>query len=265
MNGATLTLGLALLAAGATLSRRGGRALDLSPRRRAELDDLAEAFRGCVNGRDGLVRDAMQAFAKKHKIRVLGAGAARAVFSVPEGALKIEMGWPPFTDNRNEALLWSAAPARVAEHLVPVLAHAHDHAWLIMPEVEVGGTVPADAQSKLHDCGLADFMHHESNVAKDGRLVDYGFVRSYPRFKACQEQGQAQRAKIPPTGSAAKKGPPRARVVAVEQQGNGLNRRRTEVLSCGHTRVPGWKGGRMMRPLEVGDLVACAACAREAA
>ena len=243
------------------LGLRGSRAAVLSPSRRAEFDDLAEAFRKRVNGRDDRVIDAMRTFAKKHKIGVLGAGAARAVFSVPEGALKIEMGWAPFTDNRNEALLWGAAPARVAEHLVPVLAHAQDHAWLLMPEVEIGGAVSVQAQGLLDACGLTDFKYHESNVTKDGRLVDYGYVHSYSLFKECRERGQAQRAKPQPVaGSAAKKAFPRARVVAVEQQGSGPARRRVETLSCGHTRVPGWKRGRMMPLLEVGDAVACSAC-----
>ena len=91
--------------------------------------------------------------------------------------------------------------------------------------------------------------------------MDYGYVHSYSLFKECRERGQAQRAKPQPVaGSAAKKAFPRARVVAVEHQGSGPARRRVETLSCGHTRAPGWKRGRMMPLLEVGDAVACSAC-----
>ena len=196
MNGSTLTLGLVgALAAGAALSRHGSRNLPSS--RRGVFDDLADEFRSYVfkvgKGERDLTDEEISVFARRHGITLLGAGYARTVFRVPEGALKIEGGWPPFTDNRNEALLWKQAPASVAKYLVPVLDHAHDHGWLLMPEVEVGGEVTPEARDVLDDCGLGDFMYHGSNVAKDGRLVDYGFIHSYSLFAECRKRGRKQR------------------------------------------------------------------------
>ena len=192
MNGAALVLSLAGALAAAGAGRRGARLLDLSPRRRAEFDGLADEFRLAVNGREG-TRKEEKAFARRHGLVPLGRGYARAVFRVPEGALKIEMGWRPFADNRAEADLWAQAPTDLAEHLVPVLAHAHDYGWLLMPEVEVGGDVSLAAQGVLEGCGLGDFMRHETNIAKDGRLVDYAFVTQEAWRRACMKRGREQR------------------------------------------------------------------------
>jgi len=169
----------------------------LTPSRRGDFDYLAEAFRDYASdvggGERDLTTEEYEDFAREHGITFLGAGYARAVFRVPEGALKIEGGSPPFRDNRNEALLWKQAPASVAKYLVPVLDHAHDNGWLLMSEVEVGGVVTPEARGVLDDCGLGDFIYNSSNVAKDGRLVDYGFIHSYSLFADCRELGRKQR------------------------------------------------------------------------
>lgn len=153
----------------------------LTPSRQGDFDDLAEAFRDYASDVGGGERnpttEEYEDFAREHGITFLGAGYARAVFRVPEGALKIEMGWSPFNDNRKEATLWASAPANVAKHLVPVLAHAYNYGWLLMPEVQVGGEVDPSAVRALEAFGLGDFLNHYANVSTDGRLVDYGIVR----------------------------------------------------------------------------------------
>ena len=179
------------------LGKRGSRSVTLSLSRRGDFDALADDFRSWsrewASGDRNLVDDDLEAFAAENDLEFLGSGAARAVFRVPEGALKIEYGWPPFTDNALEAKVWASAPAALARHLVPVLAHAYNHGWLLMTEVEVGGEVSPEGREVLDACGLGDFLFHYANVSKDGRLVDYAFVVDGGGLGECLTRGREQR------------------------------------------------------------------------
>ena len=169
--------------------RRGGRNLPMI--RREGFDELAELHR-IHKGRFGRGELEDRSFARRHGITFLGSGLSRTVFRVPEGALKIEVGWAPFDDNETEAKIWSLAPGWLARYLVPVLDHADDYAWILMPEVKVGGRLTQEAEDTLIRCGIEDFLT-KSNVSKDGRLVDYSFIFSDTALADCLSRNDAQR------------------------------------------------------------------------
>ena len=192
MNGASLTLGLAALAALAGVTPKGARNLALSEARRRDFDRLAEACGAFTREVGGHEPVDMRRFAKKHGVRYLGSGYKRDVFSVPEGALKVERGHAPYGDNTREATLWAGAPARLAKLLVPVLATADDHRWNLMEEVEVGGKSTKLREEEFQACGLWDF-YAPRNLSKDGRLVDYGYIYDPVSWRECLDKGSEQR------------------------------------------------------------------------
>ena len=178
---------------------------NLSAARRNAFDVLADAYRGYARkvgrGQRNPTADENQRFGRSKRMKFLGSGWSRAVFRVPEGALKIELGWAPFTENQSEAQIWDASPRALAPHLVPVLDHAHDYSWILMPEVEVGGTISPAAADALNDCGITDFHGRRDNVSTDGQLVDYSFIFDSNKLAACLTRGRAQRSA---SGSAAR-------------------------------------------------------------
>ena len=192
MNGASLTLGLAALAALAGVAPKGTRNLALSDARRRDLDRFAEACGAFTREVGGHEPVDMRRFAKKHGVRYLGSGYKRDVFSVPEGALMVERGHAPYGDNTREATLWAGAPARLAKLLVPVLATADDHRWNLMEEVEVGGKSTKLREEEFQACGLWDF-YAPRNLSKDGRLVDYGYIYDPVSWRECLDKGSEQR------------------------------------------------------------------------
>jgi hypothetical protein len=203
MTGDKLAIGvvgaLALAAAAASRSSQTKGSANLSAARRDAFDALAEAYRDyglrAGRGERNATREENQRFGRSKKVKFLGAGWSRAVFRVPEGALKIEMGWAPFVENQREAKLWGSVPANLAPHLVPVLDHAHDYSWILMPEVEVGGTLDLAAARALAACGITDFQN--VNTSTDGRLVDYAFIFDGDKLEGCLERGRAQRRSAP--------------------------------------------------------------------
>jgi len=176
--------------------RRNPDAPLMSVARTRALDDLADAYRTYVQQITREERDPTDTendrFAQQHDVPFLGSGYARAVFRVPEGALKIMKWRPPYRDNEAEARLWAAAPAEVRPHLVPVLAHANNYGWLLMPEVEMGGDVPQTGKEALKACGISDFQNKPVNVSSDGRLVDYGLVDNKNKFDNCLKRGSSK-------------------------------------------------------------------------
>ena len=198
-DGGVLAIGavgaLALAAVAASRSSQTKGSPNLSAARHYAFDALAEAYRNYAlkagRGERNATQEENQRFGRTKKMKFLGAGWSRAVFRVPEGALKIEMGWAPFMENRREAELWRSAPASLAPHLVPVLDHAHDYSWILMPEVKVGGTLDPAAAKALAACGISDFQ--DINTSTDGRLVDYAFVFDGAKLADCLERGRAQR------------------------------------------------------------------------
>lgn len=199
---------LALAAAAASRLGKARGSANLSPARREAFDVLAKAYRGYAlkagRGERNPIPKENQQFGRSKRMKFLGSGWSRAVFRVPEGALKIELGWAPFTENQSEAQIWGAAPASLAPHLVPVLDHAHDYSWILMPEIEVGGTLDLAVAKALADCGICDFQ--DRNTSTDGRLVDYAFIFDNEKLAGCLEQGRAQRLSAATTqGSAARR------------------------------------------------------------
>lgn len=206
MGGEGLALGavsaLALAAAAASRLTKARGSANLSAARRRDFDALAEAHRSYAlkagRGKRSPTPEENQRFGRSKRMKFLGSGWSRAVFRVPEGALKVELGWAPFTENQSEAQIWGAAPASLAPYLVPVLDHAHDYSWILMPEVEVGGTLDLAGERALADCGICDFQ--DRNTSTDGRLVDYAFIFDNEKLADCLARGRAQRSA---SGSAA--------------------------------------------------------------
>ena len=211
MGGEGLALGmvgaLALAAAAASRLSKARGSANLSPARREAFDVLAEAYRSYarkVSAFSGTLES--RNFAKSNGINFLGDGSFRAVFSVPEGALKIqkrryqnEEGWPEFGENEKEVQIWQSAPAGIRKSLVPILDHAHDYAWVLMPEVEMGGTLDPEKIKGLSACGIGDLR--AQNISRDGRIVDYSIIESAQALADCLARGRAQRSA---SGSAAR-------------------------------------------------------------
>jgi|GEM_PF-1893269 len=151
----------------------------------ARYDDLAEAVRRFDPGKGERNPTQVEwlAFARHHRVHLLGSGASRVVFDVDGIALKIEMAWPPWWDNSREARMYEGAPPRIRALLVPILARSWDYHWLAMPIVISGGTLPPRARKILEACGIRDFS--PENIARDGRLLDYGYVHDVDRWIRC--------------------------------------------------------------------------------
>ena len=198
---------LALAAAAASRMTKARGSANLSPARREAFDALAEAYRSYASKVSAFIgtRESRN-FAKSNGINFLGDGSFRAVFSVPEGALKIEKrgyqneeGWPEFGENKKEVHIWQSAPAGIRKSLVPILDHAHDYAWVLMPEVEMGGTLDPEKIKGLIACGIGDLR--AQNISRDGRIVDYSIIESTQALADCLARGRAQRSA---SGSAAR-------------------------------------------------------------
>jgi len=140
------------------------------------------------------------AWAKKHKMALLGTGEARAVFTWPPGDVEeasqvIKLAYSSYGENENrwEAHIYAGAPPSVRRHLVPVrdsdplvvneAGQASGGKWLIMDRVVaakkgLGATFRLsehmDAVKALGATGIIDL--HAPNFAEDGRALDYGRV-----------------------------------------------------------------------------------------
>ena len=179
-------------------ARQGSSAPIVSSERRAQFmalaRDLDALVRRCHKEKRGPKGKQILALGALHGASYLGSGATRTVFGVPEGALKIERAPRRHGDNRREVTVWTDAPARIKQHLVPVLDHDKGYAWLLMPKVKTGGSLTYHVKEILEGCGLGDFEYSAANVSKDGRLLDYAFLESPSRYRRCLEEGRKQRA-----------------------------------------------------------------------
>jgi hypothetical protein len=117
-------------------------------------------------------------------------------------------GQSPFAENQKEVEVYQSAPASIARHLVPILDHAHDYAWVLMPKVETGGTLDEEAIKALSACGVGDFTTR--NTSRDGQIVDYAAILSTQALAECLTRGRAQRSA---SGSAARPRGSRGRAV----------------------------------------------------
>ncbi len=180
-----LLLALALAAVGvlALVATRGrGSSARTKNPLSMSYDDLADHFREMMQTLTWMADEEreIRRWARSHKLAYLGAGAQRAVFAVPDGALKIAFDRSGFAANRNEAEVWEDAPPRIRRHLVPVLdssgTEIGDGAWLLMEQVRASGRgdLSPEATELLGDCGIQDIVGQ--NVSDDGRLLDYGWV-----------------------------------------------------------------------------------------
>jgi len=122
----------------------------------------------------------LRRWARSHKITYLGAGAQRAVFGVPGGALKIAFDRDGKDANCREAEVWEDAPTDIRRHLVPVLEHSGmepgEGPWLLMERVKASarGSLSPEATARLSACGFNDIVGQ--NISDDGRLLDYGWM-----------------------------------------------------------------------------------------
>jgi hypothetical protein len=197
---------LALAAAAASRMTKARGSANLSPARREAFDALAEAYRDYASQFDFASILDIHRFAQANGLTFLGDGWSRAVFSVPEGALKIAKssglsfgGQSPFDENRKEVEIYQSAPASIARHLVPILDHAKDYAWVLMPKVETGGALDEEVSKALSACGVGDFTTR--NTSRDGQVVDYAAIISTQALADCLARGRAQRSA---SGSAAR-------------------------------------------------------------
>jgi len=199
VKGGALALGaVAALAAAGAAARRGSAAR----RPPLDYDALAENFRLSYRPWD-FGDEWAHRWARAHRVTYLGAGAQRAVFGVPGGALKIAFSMERGGEaNKNEAMVWAGAPADIRRYLVPVLADSGmklgGGAWILMERVAASGrgTLPEAAVTRLTACGIGDIVSR--NVSDDGRLLDYGWVaRSY--WRECAVPGSPT-IELPPYG-----------------------------------------------------------------
>ena len=199
MKGPTLALGfVAALAAGAFALRPQGAGSRASrPKPPPTPAALADLFQATMAEAETLK---LMAWAKKHKMALLGAGEARAVFTWPPGdpmsaTQVIKLAYSAYGENENrwEAHIYAGASPAVRPHLVPVrdsdplvvdeAGQASGGKWLIMDRVVVakkglGATFRlsdhAGAVKALEATGIIDL--HAPNFAEDGRALDYGRV-----------------------------------------------------------------------------------------
>lgn len=145
----------------------------------------------------------LRRWARSHGVTYLGAGAQRAVFGVPGGALKIAFDRDGKDANRREAEVWEDAPADIRRHLVPVLANSGmepgEGDWLLMEQVNASGRgkLPEEAAARLYACGFNDIVGQ--NISDDGRLLDYGWMYM-DKWAPCATPGSYTSNR--PTGSA---------------------------------------------------------------
>lgn len=119
---------------------------------------------------EGIEESLLELWGRRRKLRLLGAGATRAVYLYDGKALKLDL-FPGYQFScASEAYVWSIASDRMRRSLVPVLDSGPG--WLLMELVKVGGKL-GDA-SYLREHGLTDFR--PCNVSRDGRLLDYAHV-----------------------------------------------------------------------------------------
>ena len=198
MNGITLALGTMAGLAIVSTVRRGSAAHPT-----LNYDDLAEAFRlWAAEPSDADPDDErpLRRWARAHGVTTLGAGAQRAVFAVPAGALKIAFDRDGYSANRNEAEVWEGAPEAIRRHLVPILddsgIEAGEGAWVLMERVRATGKGRMDEATRraLNACGIQDLV--TQNIADDGRLMDYGWL-TRDLWAACTTQrGSASRQRV---------------------------------------------------------------------
>ena len=210
MTGDKLAIGLvgalALAAAAASRSSQTKGSHNLSAARRDAFDALAEAYRDYSTQFNFVSILDNHRFAQANRLTFIGDGWSRAVFGVPEGALKIAKskqlslgGQSPFGENQKEVEIYQSAPASIARHLVPILDHAKDYAWVLMPEVETGGSLDGETIKTLSACGIGDFTAR--NTSRDGQILDYAAIISTQGLSDCLARGRAQRSAL---GSAAR-------------------------------------------------------------
>lgn len=189
---------LALAAAAASRMTKARGSANLSHAQREAFDALAKAYRDYASQFAFASILDIHRFAQANGLTFLGDGWSRAVFSVPEGALKIAKssglsfgGQSPFAENQKEVEIYQSAPASIARHLVPILDHAKDYAWVLMPKVETGGTLDEEVSKALSACGVGDFTTR--NTSRDGQIVDYAAIISTQALADCLARGRAQR------------------------------------------------------------------------
>ena len=164
-------------------ARRGSRSQDL------DYDALAWDFQGwmATDGEYGArFNSRVGRWARGRGLgKLLGLGAHRAVFAVPEGVLKLIYSRDYQRSNIDEARVWYEAPLEIREHLVPVLGAAEDGNWLVMERVAVTGKgkLPDKVFERMFDCGLTDLLGW--NLSDDGRVLDYGYLWDEKRWRKC--------------------------------------------------------------------------------
>ena len=199
MNGASLTLGL-LGAAALASAHRGARALALGPLRRRQLDgmaaDLQALAESASNFGSTLRLDELRSWAARHQVAYVGHSGARALLSVPEGLLKVELTSPPYLSNAREFELYRGAPASLARHLQPIDASAFDHAWILMSDFDVLGSleqIPGYARDELRGAGLA--VLRNGDFTSEKKAHTYDTVSDARRRQQVLERGRTERAR----------------------------------------------------------------------
>lgn len=169
-----------------------------------QIEDLFRSFR--QEYREG---EECERWADEHGIRFLGEGANRAVFQIPNGALKLAKHLNGGTSNFYEATIWEESPGWMKKLLVPVISHAVRDTdflgrgamgWVLMDQaypwdwssrikvasenrIELRRDLDRQRrhlQKRLGPFGIEDIR--KANMSLDGRLMDYGLV-NLPTFQ----------------------------------------------------------------------------------
>ncbi len=139
---------------------------------------------------------ASKEWAARWGVSFYGAGFFRAVFGIPNGALKISTLRDPRAagrrSNQSEIRVWKTAPAFLRPHLVPMLDHGRGAHWVLMEKVTPASPNDPAILEKLPglvallgQCGITDLK--VDNIASDGRVMDYGEVVDF-LWEGCAER-----------------------------------------------------------------------------
>lgn len=144
-----------------------GLAMPPPDRRYARLSRSALALEGD--------RSAVQPWADRLGLRVLGLGLRRVVLDLDGVALKLPLDEHGREQNLTEARIWATADAELRDCLVPVLDSDPSGAWLTMEKVPANprwARLPWERTHRVKGAGILDLS--ADNISDDGRMLDYG-------------------------------------------------------------------------------------------
>lgn len=171
---------------GVTTHVHGG--TQLSDKGRSIADRLASCHFDVEVSREFDRRDECENLADGHDLERVDAGHKRVTYDLPgdlvDGgracSLKVAYALPGRYENRCEVWWWQRMPDDARHLFAPVLDHADDHGWVVMPAADRDVT-PAERRDVVFGLGDAGWEGEDvERAAQYGRIdgepviVDYG-------------------------------------------------------------------------------------------